>query len=135
VGHYTGADADRFTDEDDDGWPLGLDCDDVDLTVHPEAEEIDGDDVDQDCDGEDGGTADGGTADGGTADGGTADGGAEDGGTADGGTADGGTADGGTADGGTEDRGGGKGCSTAPAGGVAPLVVGLLGLLLRCRED
>jgi len=39
-------------DVDGDGWLVPQDCDDRDPGVHPEAEEICGNDVDEDCDGE-----------------------------------------------------------------------------------
>jgi hypothetical protein len=40
-------------DQDDDGWPYELDCDDRDETVFPSADDIPGDGIDQDCSGSD----------------------------------------------------------------------------------
>lgn len=47
-------------DEDEDGYPQGSDCDDLDATRHPGAEETPGDGVDSDCDGGDDTTSDSG---------------------------------------------------------------------------
>jgi hypothetical protein len=41
------------TDEDDDGYDAGADCDDADPAVHPGATETAGDGVDSNCDGND----------------------------------------------------------------------------------
>jgi hypothetical protein len=41
------------TDEDDDGYDAGSDCDDADPAVHPGATETAGDGVDSNCDGND----------------------------------------------------------------------------------
>ncbi len=41
------------TDEDEDGYGAGRDCDDEDPNIHPDAEEIPDDGVDSNCDGED----------------------------------------------------------------------------------
>lgn len=40
-------------DQDGDGWPLELDCDDRDETIFPSADDIPGDGIDQDCSGAD----------------------------------------------------------------------------------
>lgn len=40
-------------DQDDDGWPFELDCDDRDETVFPSADDLPGDGIDQDCSGSD----------------------------------------------------------------------------------
>jgi Putative metal-binding motif len=40
-------------DQDGDGWPEGLDCDDTDEEVFPAADETPGDGIDQDCSGSD----------------------------------------------------------------------------------
>ncbi|MCB9674085.1 MAG: putative metal-binding motif-containing protein [Alphaproteobacteria bacterium] len=42
-----------FVDDDQDGYEAGVDCDDTDASIHPEAEETVGDGVDSNCDGED----------------------------------------------------------------------------------
>lgn len=41
------------TDDDQDGYPVDVDCDDNDADVHPDAVETPGDGVDSNCDGED----------------------------------------------------------------------------------
>ncbi len=41
------------TDKDGDGYLLEEDCDDNNGSVHPDAEELDGDGIDSNCDGED----------------------------------------------------------------------------------
>jgi hypothetical protein len=57
VALYGAAETDKFdtaaADADDDGWDVEEDCDDLDATRHPEAEETAGDGVDSNCDGED----------------------------------------------------------------------------------
>ena len=40
-------------DQDEDGWIYEKDCNDLDETIHPEAEEVPYDSIDQDCDGKD----------------------------------------------------------------------------------
>ncbi len=40
-------------DEDGDGFPASVDCDDTDSSINPDAEDIPGNGIDEDCDGED----------------------------------------------------------------------------------
>lgn len=48
-----GSDQPFSVDEDQDGWPRELDCDDTDPTIFPSADDIPGDGIDQDCSGSD----------------------------------------------------------------------------------
>jgi hypothetical protein len=41
------------TDQDGDGYEAGVDCNDDDPSIHPDAEETAGDGVDSNCDGND----------------------------------------------------------------------------------
>jgi predicted outer membrane repeat protein len=52
IGAYGGPDS-SLSDGDLDGWYAGVDCDDTDRTIHPEAAEVPYDGIDQDCDGVD----------------------------------------------------------------------------------
>jgi len=49
---YGIAETGMLVDEDGDGYTADVDCNDLDETIHPDAEESTGDDVDSNCDGD-----------------------------------------------------------------------------------
>ncbi len=47
--YVTKAEFDDYWDKDEDGWPIGEDCDDLDPDVYPFAGDVRGDGCDADC--------------------------------------------------------------------------------------
>ncbi|MCB9674088.1 MAG: putative metal-binding motif-containing protein [Alphaproteobacteria bacterium] len=53
IGNKYGVPDTGFLDRDGDGYLENVDCDETDITIHPDAEETPGDGVDSNCDGDD----------------------------------------------------------------------------------